>query len=91
MMYGDVSCVANEALHPDRPYLARIGDAADELERIAGYIQNFIERCRGGGATLADGAAKIAPITSGHFGQLDRLQDNLARVDKLARELQTIG
>ena len=77
---------------PDRPYLARIGDAADELERIAGYIQNFVDRCRGcGGNTLSDGSTKIAPVPSGHFGQLDRLQDNLARVDKLARELQTIG
>ena len=84
---GQVACAAEPA--PDRPYLARISDAADELDRIAGYIQNFIDRCRGGGA--ATGNAGPTPVPSGHLGQLDRLQDNLARVDKLARELQTIG
>jgi hypothetical protein len=74
----------------DRPYLARIADAADELDRIAGYIENFIDRCRGGGGSGAKLGAPTA-VPSGHFGQLERLQDNLGRVDKLARELQTIG
>lgn len=81
------ACYAGEG--DDRPYLARISDIADEAERIAGYIENFIDRCRSGGALT--GKTGPTPVPSGHFGQLDRLQDNLARIDKLARELQTIG
>ena len=83
--YGD-----EQACSPDRPYLARIGDLADEAARIATYLDGFIARCRGGisGDAKAGGPT---PVPSGHFGQLDRLQDNLGRLDKLARELQTIG
>ena len=93
MMETDYAYAAKQQLcteyAADRPYLARIGESADELDRIAGYIQSFIDRCRG--TALGDCAPKVSPVPSGHFGQLDRLQDNLARVDKLARELQTIG
>jgi len=76
---------------PDRPYLARLGDVADQLDQIGNYIEQFIDRCRGGGR-LTDGAkAGPVPVPSGYLGQLDRLSANLERVDKLARELQTIG
>lgn len=85
LIYPETDCA------PDRPYLARIEDAADELDRIAGYIQDFIDRCRGCALSQSAASGTLSPVPSGHFGQLDRLQDNLARVDKLARELQTIG
>jgi hypothetical protein len=75
---------------PDRPYLARLGEVADELDRIGNYIECFIDRCRGGGRTEGSKGA-VAPVPSGHLGQLERLTDNLSRVDKLARELQVIG
>jgi hypothetical protein len=81
-LVGDAACI-------DRPYLARIADAADELERIGSYIEDFIDRFRGG--DLATQKVGPTPVPSGHFGQLERLQDNIVRVDKLARELQTIG
>ncbi len=88
-MEPDYALAKQQSIAPDRPYLARISDAADELDLIAGYIQSFIDRCRGGGDSAKTGGP--TPVPSGHFGQLDRLQDNLGRVDKLARELQTIG
>jgi hypothetical protein len=75
---------------PDRPYLARLGDVADELERVGDYLQAFIDRCRGAQASTAASSA-LNSVPSGHFGQLDRVQTNLGRVDALARELQTIG
>jgi hypothetical protein len=71
----------------DRPPLDRISDYADDLERIAGYISDFLARCRGCEAAND----KLAPVPSGHIGQLDRLADELHRVDCLAHELQTIG
>lgn len=90
MEYASNSTVpAGDTCVPDRPYLARISDYADEADRIADYIQMFIDRCRGGGNTAA--ANGPSPVPSGHLANLDRLQDNLARVDKLARELQSIG
>jgi hypothetical protein len=72
----------------EQPPFARISDYADELGRIAGYIQDFLDRCRG-----TDNGAKAmpTPVPSGHVGQLDRLGDNLHRVDCLARELQRLG
>jgi hypothetical protein len=73
----------------DRPYLARISELADEANRIAGYLQAFIDRCRGGGT--GEGKCGPVPVPSGHLGNIDRLTESLGRVDKLARELQTIG
>jgi hypothetical protein len=81
-------CAPEQGCSEDRPYLARIGDIADEAYIIGNYIQDFIDRCRGGGQA----SEKIGgPVPSGHLGNLDRLQENIGRVDRLARELQTIG
>lgn len=70
-------------------YLERVGSIADEAERAATYIEGFINRCRGGG-NVQGGSSPVA-VPSGHFGQLSRLADAVASIDKLARELQAIG
>jgi hypothetical protein len=89
-MYPESECAADVAGQTsDRPYLARISELADETNRIAGYLQAFIDRCRGGGNI--EGKTGPTPVPSGHLGNLDRLTENLSRVDKLARQLQTIG
>jgi hypothetical protein len=62
---------------------------ADEAERSAHLIREFIERFRGSGDP-AKGNGPV-PVPSGHFGQLDRLRSALSSVDQLARELSTIG
>lgn len=73
----------------DRPYLHRISSLADEVERSAALVEEFIARCRGGG--VADGARGTAPMPSGHFAQLDRLTEAVTKLDKLTRELGVIG
>jgi len=78
------------AIQPDRPYLGRISDMADEAERIGNYIEQFIDRCRGG-ASIVRSDTSTVPVSTGHLANLDRLTENLGRIDKLARELQTIG
>ncbi len=61
---------------------------AEEAEKAAEQIASFIYRFTGhGGAESSD----IAPVPSGHSGQIDRLRKALAEIDKLARELGTIG
>jgi hypothetical protein len=53
-------------------------------------IEQFIGRCRGGGA--GDETSRLsAPMPTGHLAQLDRLSQNLARVTQLACELNAIG
>jgi hypothetical protein len=74
----------------DRPYLTRIGELADEAAKTGDMIEQFIGRCRGGGA--GDETSRLsAPMPTGHLAQLDRLSQNLARVTQLACELNAIG
>jgi hypothetical protein len=82
---------AMQTVSPDRPYLARLGEVADQLDQIGNYIEQFIDRCRGGGRVEGAKAGGPVPVPSGYLGQLERLTENLGRVDKLARELQVIG
>lgn len=74
----------------DRPYLARISDLADEAAKTGDLIELFIDRCRGGGRNESTKQA-TAPHPTGHLAQLDRLNQNLARVTQLACELSSIG
>jgi hypothetical protein len=75
---------------PDVPYLDRVVAIAEEAERSATLIEGFIARCRGGGI-MSGASAATAPMPSGHFAQLNRLRDAVSEIDKLARELGTIG
>ena len=77
----------------DSTPLDSISGIADEAERCAGYIEAFITRFHHGGVSqvVAAKAAQLTPLPSGHAGQIQRLRDAVASVDKLARELQTIG
>jgi hypothetical protein len=88
-MYENEIAFAVDRRADDRPYLAHLGELADEAALVASYIQDFIARCRGSQA----GEAKTGPmpVPSGHLGNLERLTENMARLDKLARELQSIG
>jgi hypothetical protein len=69
--------------------LETIQNLADEAERSAHLIREFINRFRGSGEPKGVGGP--TPVPSGHFGQLDRLGNALVSVDQLARELGTIG
>lgn len=73
----------------DRPYLARLSDIEGELSRSAALIEEFIARCRGG--IIAGGAKSSVPSDSGHLATLDRITEQMTRIDKMARELGTIG
>ncbi len=72
----------------DTRALETLSTLADEAERSAELIAAFIGRFAGHGG---NGAAMVAPVPSGHSGQIDRLREALASIDKLARELGTIG
>lgn len=93
-MYGEQT----QAINPyyggecaaDRPYLARLTDIEIQLSQSADLMDEFVARCRGGGTNLS---AKVsdAPVASGHFNTLERIVEQMTRIDKLARELGTIG
>lgn len=68
--------------------LGSLSDHANAAGRIGDIIEQFLDRCRGGGR---DSANKLSPAPTGHFAQLERLSQNLARAEELARELGTIG
>jgi hypothetical protein len=89
MDYGVAGQKLSQTTATDRIPLERIGEYADELGRVAGYISDFIARCRGPQPEPEN--SKLSSVPSGHLGQIDRLGDQLHRVDCLARELQTIG
>jgi hypothetical protein len=73
----------------DRPYFSRLSDIEGELARSADLIEEFIARCRGGG--MAGNTKSPVPAASGHFAALDRVIEQMTRIDKLSRELGTIG
>lgn len=75
----------------DRPYLARLADIEEQLGRSADLIEQFIARCRGGGVQTISGPAGATPVASGHFAQIERIVEQMTRIDKLARELGSIG
>ncbi len=60
----------------------------EETERSAHFIQEFIDRFRGSGSDKVGGPT---PVPSGHMGQIARLREAVSSVDKLARELRSIG
>jgi hypothetical protein len=68
--------------------LSRISDHATTADRIGDLIEGFINRCKG---SEGDSASALAPVESGHYAQLNRLERNLARAEELARELGNIG
>jgi hypothetical protein len=74
----------------DETALSRISAHAGTAQRVADLIQGFIDRCRGGSCG-ADASAKVAPVPTSHFAQLERLEKNLAHAEELARELGSIG
>ena len=71
--------------------LEAIPQIADEAERAATLISAFIVRFRHGHAGEAAKPTQLAPVPSGHAGQIDRLRNAVFEIDKLARELGTIG
>jgi hypothetical protein len=74
---------------PDLPYFARLPEIEENLTRSAERIEEFISRCRGGG--MASTAKGEAPKASGHFAALERIVEQMERIDKLSRELSVIG
>lgn len=88
-MMREHTAEATRAVDNDRPPLARLGDIANDVCRVGGYIEDFISRFRGSEPTT--GANKPEQVPCGHLGELERLTDAIHRVDCLARELQTIG
>lgn len=79
---------AGSHLIGDTRPLDTIATLADEAERSVHLITEFIDRFAGHGRA---GSAAVAPVPSGHSGQIDRLRAALNDIDKLARELGTIG
>lgn len=74
----------------ERPYLARLGSIEAELANCADHIEEFIARFRGGGfGATQDGPT--APVASGHAATIDRIVEQMTRIDKASRELSTIG
>lgn len=73
--------------------LDSIGAIAEEAERAGTYISAFIARFRHGKIPEAapGSIGQLKPVPSGHAGQIDRLRDAIATIDRVARELQTIG
>lgn len=88
-MHSDETAYACQAAAVDRPILASIGDAADTAGKVANMVQAFIDRCRGGGSPA--GATTGAPVPTGHFANLERLQENLKRLESLTGDLSEIG
>jgi hypothetical protein len=64
---------------------------AEEVSVIADRLESFVARFHG--APQSDGAksAGLAPVPSGYSGKLDVLRGNIARADKLSREISSIG
>jgi hypothetical protein len=75
----------------DTKPLEGLASIAEEAERAATLIDAFITRFRHGSGPIGTGTTQIKPVPSGHAGQLERLRDAVFTVDKLARELGTIG
>lgn len=86
--YHGGTAMQAECASDTRP-LDTIAHLADEAERAARFINDFIDRFRGGGNVKV--ASGPTPVPSGHFGQLDRLRSNLSAIDAAARELNSIG
>ena len=90
-MEGDYA-YAGEACTENRP-LENLSSIADEAERTATLISAFITRFRHGNPAPASGGDKamLKPVPSGHHGQIERLRDAVSQLDKLARDLNTLG
>ena len=82
-----------DAVCADTKPLETIGAIADDAERAATYIAAFITRFRHGNMPSVAGAntTQLKPVPSGHHGQIERLRDAVFEIDKLARELGSIG
>lgn len=85
-----VAYAADQQVCADEPYLARLDRIEEELSRSANLIENFIDRCRGGGNQIALNAPQ-PPKATGHFATIERIVDQMARIDRASRELGTIG
>lgn len=79
----------NAAAEDPAPYLHRIGSLANSVEESAALVSEFIARCRGGGNGKVGSTDR--PVSSGYIGQLDRLHEAAAELNKLAHELSAIG
>jgi hypothetical protein len=76
----------------DMKPLETIANIAEEAERAGTLISAFITRFRHGSLPEPNsGRDGIKPVPSGHAGQLTRLRDAVATVEKLARDLGTLG
>jgi hypothetical protein len=73
--------------------LETLSTIADEAERTATLISAFITRFRHGhiSGNVGGEKATLAPVPSGHAGQLNRLRDAVSQLDMLARDLNTLG
>jgi hypothetical protein len=71
--------------------LETVASIAEDAERAATLISAFIVRFRHGNSGDASKAAQLAPVPSGHAGQIDRLRAAVFEIDRLARELGTLG
>jgi hypothetical protein len=90
--YGHLGA-ANASLQvsgrPSAP-LDSITDHATRAAVIGDVLEGFLARWHGGG--LSDGAKNAtAPMPSGHMAQIARLDSALARLEKLAHEVSSLG
>jgi hypothetical protein len=75
----------------DTKPLETISAIADDAERTATLISAFITRFRHGHVPTTPEKTQPQPVPSGHAGQLTRLRDAVFNLDKLARDLNTLG
>jgi hypothetical protein len=82
---------AEQATDEPSRTLDNIGAMVEEVSVIADRLEGFLARFHG--TPQSDGAksAGLAPVPSGYSGKLDVLRGNIARADKLSREISSIG
>jgi hypothetical protein len=79
-----------ETAEPGRP-LDNIGTMAEEVSVIVDRLEGFLARFHGAPQSDRAKGAGLAPVPCGYTGKLDVLRGNIARADKLSREISSIG
>jgi hypothetical protein len=69
--------------------LESIANIAEDAERSATLIEAFLTRFRHGQG--GEKTSQVTPVPAGHRGQIERLRNAVCEIEKLARELGTIG
>jgi hypothetical protein len=73
---------------PAAPIFDGVPQVAERAEMACDRLQRFLDRFHGCGQ---DKASSVAPVPSGHIGQLQRLAASVDRLERIAGEIDQLG